>query len=121
MVSINGFNPLRRTYFITRFSRRGEEFPHFPEVPNRVVALNQPIDVQRYVDSNIVDPAQFQISGGKLSIAAFGREDVRCLYLLAMTIAHINNDGKHIKCSLLYYADSFVHEPRCNRWSTIFL
>ena len=107
------FRPTREDiYFITGLSRIGEDFSYFPEVTTRVVASTQLVYVQRYVDSNNVDRTQFQVSGGKLSIASFGREDVRCLSLMVMTIAHITSDGKHIIFPLLYYVDFLMQEPR---------
>ena len=68
---------------------RGEEFPQFLEVLAVVLTMTQLVYVQRYVDLNILKPAQFQVSSEKLSITSFGREDVRCLTLLVMTIAQV--------------------------------
>jgi hypothetical protein len=66
---------------------------------------------QRYIAVDVLSPADFQVSGGQLRITSFGAEEVRCLSLLVMTIAHFTSDGKHISCTLLYYVDSLVQRP----------
>ena len=96
-------------------------FPSFPEVPVGYVAGNQLVYSQIYISADILSPSYFQVSGGQLRIASFGREEVRCLSLLISTISHNTNDGQCISYPLLFYVDSLVQEPRLVRWSAIFL
>ena len=108
-------------YFITGPSRRGVDFPSFPEVPASSVARSQLVYSQRYIGTHVLSPSKFLVLGGQLHIGAFGRQDVQCLSLIISTISHNTSDGERISCSLLYYVDSLVHEPRLVRWSAIFL
>jgi hypothetical protein len=108
-------------YFITGLSRRGEDFPQFPDVPVGVAVESQLMYSQRYIGVDVLSPVDFQVSGGQLQITSFSAEEVRCLSLLVTTIAHFTSDGKCISCTLLYYVDSLVQRPRCIRWSAIFL
>ena len=108
-------------YFITGLSRRGVDFPSFPEVPAGCVVGSQLVYSQRYIGAHLVSPTDFQVAGGQLCISAFGREEVQCLSLIILTILHNTSDGKIISCSLLYYVDYLVKKPRLFKWSVIFL
>jgi hypothetical protein len=46
-------------YFITRLSRRGEDFPQLPDVPVGVAAENQLMYSQRYIGVDVLSPADF--------------------------------------------------------------
>ena len=91
-------------YFITGLFRR-EDQPEFPKLPIDVATKMQPLYVQRYVIPDIIQPIEFQVGGGQLQIDSFGREEVRCLPLIVMTLAHYTYDGYHISFSLMYYVD----------------
>ena len=99
-------------YFITGLSRRGVDFPLFLEVPIGYATWGQLMYSQISISMDILSPSNFQVSGGRLRIDAFGSEEVRCPSLLILTISHNTNDGKHISCLLLYYVDSLVQQPR---------
>ena len=51
-------------YFITGLSRRGVDFPSFPEVPIGYAARIQLVYSQRYISADILSPSDFQVSGG---------------------------------------------------------
>ena len=51
-------------YFITGLSRRGEDFPQFPDVPMGVAAESQLAYSQRYIACDIPSPGNFQVVGG---------------------------------------------------------
>ena len=87
------------------------DFPSFPNVPAGCVVGSQLVYFQRYIGENLVSPADFRVIGGQLCIGVFGREEVKCLSLIILTILHNNSDGKHISCSLLYYVDCLVQQP----------
>jgi hypothetical protein len=53
-------------YFITGLSRRGEDFPQFPDVPVGVAVESQLMYSQRYIGVDVLSPADFQVSGGQL-------------------------------------------------------
>ena len=95
-------------YFIIGISRRGVDFPSFPEVPVGYATRSQLVYSQRYISADILSPSYFQVFGGQLHIGAFGSEEVRCLSLMILTISHNSSDGQHISYSLLYYVDSLV-------------
>ena len=95
-------------YFIIGLSRRGVDFPSFPDVPAGCVAGSQLVYSQRYIGAHVLSPSEFQVPGGQLRIGAFGRRDVQCLSLIISTILHNTSDKKHISYSLLYYVDSLV-------------
>ena len=97
------------------------DFPSFPKVPVGYATGSQLVYSQRYISANILSHLDFQVSRGQLRIGAFGGEEVQCQSLIISTISHNTSDGKCISCSLLYYVDSLVQEPRLVRWSTIFL
>jgi hypothetical protein len=98
-------------YFITGLSRRGEDFPQFPDVPVGVAAESHLAYSQRYIVHNIPSPGDFQVVGGQLLIASFGAKDIRCLSLLLSTISHFTVDGQRISCMLLYYVDYLLQRP----------
>ena len=108
-------------YFITSLSRRGVDFPSFPEVPVGYAIGNQLGYSQRYISTSILSSSIFQVSRGQLRIASFGGEEVRCLSLLISTISHHTSDGKRISCPLLFYVDSLLQAPWLVRWYAIFL
>jgi hypothetical protein len=58
-------------YFITGLSRRGEDFPQFPDVPVGVATESQLMYSQRYIVVDVLSPADFQVSGGQLRITSF--------------------------------------------------
>ena len=60
----------------------------------------------RFVNPNIVELRKFQVVGGQLRIDSFGREEVRLLSLIAMTLTHYTFDGKCISFPLMHYVDS---------------
>ena len=101
-------------YFITRLSRRVEDWPQFPEFPIGVSAETRLIYVQRYVRDDIVEPTEFQVASGQLLIDSFGREEVRCLSLIVTELAHYTFDGHHISFPLIYYVDSLVIKDSTN-------
>ena len=98
-------------YFITGLSRRGVDFPSFPNVPAGCVAGSQLVYSQRYIGAHVLSPSEFQVPGGQLRIGAFGRQDMQCLSLIILTISHNTSDGKRMSCLLLYYVDSLVQQP----------
>jgi hypothetical protein len=51
-------------YFITKLSRRGEDWPQFHEIPIGILGDTQFIYVQRYVIPNIDEPIDFLVVGG---------------------------------------------------------
>jgi hypothetical protein len=55
-------------YFITGLSRRGEDFPQFPELPHGVAGETQLAYVQRYVHLEVHSSLEFQVHGGQLWI-----------------------------------------------------
>ena len=97
------------------------DFPSFPDVPVGCVAGIQLVYSQRYIGAHVLSPSEFQVPGGQLHVGAFGRQDVQCPSLIISTISHNTSDEQRISCSLLYYVDSSVQQPRLVRWSTIFL
>ena len=97
------------------------DFPLFAKVPVVCVAGSQLVYSQRYIGANLVSLADFQVVGGQLRIGAFGCEEDQCLSLIILTISHNTSDGQRISCSLLYYANSLLQQPRLVRWSAIFL
>ena len=58
--------------------------------------------------SDLVEPVDFQVVGGQLCIDSFAREEVRCLSLVVMVLAHCTSDGQHISFPLLHYVDSLL-------------
>ena len=81
----------------------------------------QLIYVQIYVNLDIVDPIDFQVGGGQLHIDSFAREEVRCVSLIVMALAHSTFDGKCISFHFLYYVDSLLTMTWLIRWSAVFL
>jgi hypothetical protein len=105
------YHPMEEdVYFITGLSRRGEDWPQFPDLPPGVAGETQLAYVQRYV---IRHSFLFGIPGSWWSmwICSFHREEVRCLCLIIWTLSHTSSDGKHISFSLLHYVDSLVQRP----------
>ena len=51
-------------YFITGLSRRGMDFPSFPDVPTGFVAGSQLVYSQRYIGAHVLSPSEFQVPGG---------------------------------------------------------
>ena len=74
-----------------------------------------------YVILDIVEPTNFQVVGGLLCIYAFAREEVRCLSLIVIALAHSISNGKHISFPLMYYVDSLLMTTRLIRWLMILL
>ena len=66
------------------------------------------IYIQRYVNTNIVNPTKFQVVDGQLKTNLFGREEFRFLSLIVTTLTDYTYDGKHINFPLMYYVDSLV-------------
>ena len=95
-------------YFITGLSRRGQDFPQFPDVPVSYAIGNQLVYSQRYISADILSPTDFQVFGGQLRITSFGGEEVRCLSLLVSTITHHTSDMQYISCPILFYVDSLL-------------
>ena len=93
---------------MTKLSRMGEDQPQFLEFPIKILVETQLIYVQRYVNIDLVEPIEFQVGGGQLQIESFGREEVRCLSLIVITLAHYTSNGKFISFPLMYYVDSLV-------------
>lgn len=50
----------------------------------------------------------FHVRGGELQISSFATQEVRCLSLLATTIANSSSDEKRISFPLLYYVDYLI-------------
>ena len=98
-------------YFFTGLSRRGVDFPSFPEIPAGCVVGSQLVYSYRYIGAHILSSSEFQVSGGQLCIGAFGRQDVQCLSLIISTISHNTSDGQCIIFLLLYYVYSLVQQP----------
>ena len=80
-------------YFITRLFRRGKDWFQFLNLPIGVAVEILLIHVQRYVSLDIVEPTDFQVVGGQLRIDSFAREEVRCLSLIVMELAHSTSNG----------------------------
>lgn len=89
-------------------SRKGEDYPQFPEFPIRISAKMQLIYVQRYASVDIVEPTEFQVFSDQLRIDSFGREKVRCFSLIVMALEHYMYDGQCISFPLMYYVDSLL-------------
>lgn len=49
-------------YFITQLSRRGEDFPHFLDLPLTVAEEGHITYVQLYVNASIIDATKFQVA-----------------------------------------------------------
>ena len=80
-------------YFTTRLSRRGEDWPQFLEIPIDIVVETQLIYVHIYMNDDIVEHIEFQVTDGQLHINSFGREKVRCLSLIVTTMTQYTFDG----------------------------
>ena len=83
------YQPMEKDiYVITSLSRRGEDFPHYHNPLPNVGGESPLVYVQRYVSANIIDPNGIQVVGGQSRLHAFDVDEVRCLSLMAMTLAH---------------------------------
>lgn len=108
-------------YSITRFSRRGKDFPQFPSLPLSIVGESQLIYVQRYVSDEAINLVNFEVVGGQLHVISSTTKEVRFLLLMVMTVAHYTTDGQRISFLLFYYVDSLFQCHILIRRSTNFL
>ena len=102
------YRPTKEIYFITWISKMGKDWTQFLKMPTYITTKTQLIYVHRYVRPNIVQPTYFQVVGGQLWIDSFYREEVRCMSLIIMRLAHYTSDGHQISFRLMYYVDSLV-------------
>lgn len=75
-------------YFITRLSRRGEDFPYFSNVPRGDLAASHLAYIERFISVDVTSPSEFQVACGQLWIYSFGVEDFKCLSYLVTTMTH---------------------------------
>jgi len=79
--------------FIVGLYRKGEVWPHFPDIPSSVARHSQVVYVKIYGSPYIEYSLRFYDVGGKIWIDSFHVEDARCLSLIFMTLSHCTFDG----------------------------